>query len=335
LIAAQGGTGFDHSEVAFKSNNITGLYVPYSQNPILTQERGGIGPAFPITSTGHADMVETENGWYAVFLGCRPYEPEFYNTGRETFLTPVQWKDGWPIINPGYATVQYHYPLPLPGKYKAAAKKYGGNFSYKDEFTKTELDKDWIFLRTPKTNWYSLTDKKGFLRLQLLPETCSGNANPAFLAQRQQHLSFYAATSLQFNPTSGNEKAGLLIFQNETHFYFLCKTIDNSQNVICLYKSAGTKMELVKSIPLADDKNKEIQLYLQADGSTYSFYYSLDNKTQLPVAENIDGKFLSTRTAGGFVGSVIGLYATSSGIQTDNAAYFNWFSYKGDDVIYK
>ena len=84
LIAAEGGTGENHSEVVFRSKEVNGPYVPYEKNPILTQRQLSPARKFPITCTGHADFVQTESGrWWAVFLGCRPYEPyskNYYNT---------------------------------------------------------------------------------------------------------------------------------------------------------------------------------------------------------------------------------------------------------------
>jgi len=45
-------------------------------------------------------------------------------------------------------------------------------------------------------------------------------------------------------------------------------------------------------------------------------------------------KFLSTRVAGGFVGCMYALYATSFGKSCNNKAYFNWFEYQGNDDMY-
>ncbi|HEY0041899.1 MAG TPA: glycoside hydrolase family 43 protein, partial [Flavisolibacter sp.] len=153
LISAEGGTGADHSVVAFRSKNIFGPYTSYEKNPILTQ-RHIKGRKHPITSTGHADLVELPDGrWYTVFLGTRPYEGDYYNTGRETFLTPVVWENEWPLINPGVEDLQYSYPVPFPSKTrKATGSKYSGNFSYKDDFAGKALSKDWIFLRTLKAS---------------------------------------------------------------------------------------------------------------------------------------------------------------------------------------
>ncbi|MCW8849896.1 MAG: glycoside hydrolase family 43 protein, partial [Melioribacteraceae bacterium] len=186
LMAAEGGTAEDHSEVIFRSKNIDGPYEPYSGNPILTQRNLDPKRQNPITSTGHADLVETQNGeWWAIFLGCRPYEPfekNYYNLGRETFLAPVKWIEEpnsngsmWPIINPDYEEVQYYYNYPdIEVKEPIETTSYSGNFSKYYDFENNVLDKNFIFLRTPKEKWYSLIDKKGYLTLNVRPESCSG-----------------------------------------------------------------------------------------------------------------------------------------------------------------
>jgi len=53
------------------------------------------------------------------------------------------------------------------------------------------------------------------------------------------------------------------------------------------------------------------------------------------LLDGVDGKFLSTSVAGGFVGSVFGMYATSLGKPSTSKAYFNWIEYKGNDDVYK
>jgi xylan 1,4-beta-xylosidase len=112
LMCAEGGTDYEHSEVVFKSKTIDGPFIPYDKNPILTQRHLDKNRKNPVTNTGHADLVETPGGkWWAVFLGCRPYENNTFNTGRETFMAPVEWKEGWPIINPNFAEVQYTYAI--------------------------------------------------------------------------------------------------------------------------------------------------------------------------------------------------------------------------------
>ncbi len=336
LLCAEGGTGYNHSEVVFRSKTVDGPYISYEKNPILTQRHLNRERKDPVTTTGHADLVETPDGkWYAVFLGCRPYEGDFYNTGRETFMAPVEWKDGWPTINPGYEEVQYHYPVPMPQQTKSVNNNFSGNLYYKNDFKTKDLDPRFVFLRNPENNLYSLSVKKGSLSLPLKPQTVSGNENPAFIGFRQQNPEGYASTSLLFNAASKNEKTGLLIFQNETHYYFLCKSIENNTPVVQLYKSAlkaGENPELIISQKL--NSIKELQLKIEAKADKYAFYYAEKNNWIL-LKENVDGKFLSTKIAGGFVGCLYALYGTSLGKSSNTVAWFNWFEYKGNDEVYK
>jgi len=339
LICAEGGTGYNHAEVVFRSRTIDGPYISYEKNPILTQRHLSRSRKNPITTTGHADFVETTAGkWYAVFLGCRPYDDDHYNIGRETFMTPVEWKDGWPLINPGFEEVQYRYPVPLPGLTKKVDNNFNGNFLFKDEFNKGQLNYRWEFLRAPEENWYSLIEKKGSLSVKLLPQTCSGKENPAFVGFRQQHLKGYAAASIDFKAAAENEKAGLMIFQNETHFYFLCQSVQNNTPTVELYRSIANdkdgKMVLLQSgsLPFLKD---ELQLKIEARGNAYAFYYATQKGEWNLLKDAVDAKFLSTKTAGGFVGSMYTLYATSNGKKTSNKVYFSWFETKSDDELYK
>jgi alpha-N-arabinofuranosidase len=345
LIAAEGGTAGWHSEVVFKSTNAEGPYTPYEKNPILTQRTLDPTRPFPITSTGHADLVHMENGsWWAVFLGCRPYTPSdqgYYNTGRETFLAPVRWRDGWPIINPEYEQVQYRYPLPVKLPLMKGATRHGGNTAVRDDFNSRTLDFHWELLRTPRQQWYSLTERKGFLAMKVRPETCAEPVNPSFVGRRQQHLIGSASTRLEFAPAAENEKAGLMVFQNEKHFYFMCKSIVNNTPVIQLFKSkTGTpgdyQMELLASSDLDGGMmNKAVALKVEALGNTYSFLYATDKGKWTTLSENIDATFLSTRVAGGFVGCMYTLYATSLGKPGANTAYFDWYEATGNDEVYR
>jgi len=334
LMCAEGGTGYNHSEVVFRSIKVEGPYTSFQGNPILTQRDLDPKRPDPVTTTGHADLVQTPNGWYAVFLGCRPYEEDHYNNGRETFMAPVEWKEGWPVINPNYKEVQYRYPFPFSGaqNYKP---KYSGNFLFVDDFKSGELDPSWEFLRTPKESWYSFSEKRGSLMMRLLPETCSGKSNPAFLGHRQQHLDGDASTSINFSAKSENEKAGILIFQNENRFYFLCKSVENNIPVVQLYRSSPDtigRLELLQSQNLKGSGN--LQLKIEALGNSYSFYYSLNKMDWTILKSGVDAKYLSTKTAGGFVGCMYALYASSHGMPTSSKVWFDWFRYQGRDKVY-
>ena len=53
------------------------------------------------------------------------------------------------------------------------------------------------------------------------------------------------------------------------------------------------------------------------------------------LLETLDGKWLSTKTAGGFVGCMYALYVTSNGKPSTNTASLNWLEAKNDDDAYK
>jgi xylan 1,4-beta-xylosidase len=335
LLCAEGGTGYNHSEVVFRSKSLTTPFIPYEKNPILTQRHLDPNRDNPITTVGHADLIETADGkWYAVFLGCRPYEGNHFNTGRETFLTPVHWKDNWPIILEGNEVISYKYPLPNPPKKKNNYNSYSGNFTYKNEFTAATLDQRFTFLRTITDKWYNTVEKKGFLTLQLRPETVSGTGNPSFVGYRQQHLKCEVTTALTFSPVADNEKAGFVIFQNENHFYYLCQSIKNGKPVVQLYQSTDKKEMILLASQELTSLKQQLYLKIKAKGALYDFLFSTDNHKWNVLKDSVDAKFLSTETAGGFVGVVIGMYGTSQGSSSTSKAHFDWFEYKGLDDVY-
>lgn len=334
LCAAEGGTSVNHSQVILRSKLATGPYVPYEQNPILTQRHLDPNRKNPITSAGHAELVEGPDGnTYALFLAVRPYEGNYYNTGRETFIAPVKWQNDWPIINPYSEEIPYQFTANFK-EIKQKAIPQSGNFNYRIHFDKN-LDPSLLFLRTRDTSWFKLDHKNG-LTMKLRPETCMELGNPSFIGKRQQHLEGSASTSLTFRANAANEKAGLLIYQSESNFYFICKSIDQGQPVVQLFQSEPkTKnMNLLIQSPLTSPL-APLFLKIEAKGKFYDFYFAEKrNKWQL-LKEHADGKLLSTQQAGGFVGALYAVYATSSGQASENLASFKWLDYEGNDMVYR
>ena len=329
LICAEGGTGYNHSEVVFRSKSVEGPFESYEKNPILTQRQLDKNRKNPITTAGHADFVQTKEGhWYAVFLACRPYEDNHYNMGRETFMLPVTWKDGWPIILEGNEIIQNKYPVSMPALTKKVSNPFNANFVFKDDFKTSQLNSRYVFLRVPKKQWFELNPKKGTLSLQLLPQTCAQKENPAFVGFRQSHMNGEASTELSFTASNEKEKAGLLIFQSEHFYYYICQSIKNNQPVVQLYKATDTDdMELLAEEILPVLK-QHLQLKITSQGSFYQFSYSQQNNQWKILKAGVDAKFLSTKTAGGFVGSIYAMYATSQGNPSANIASFNWFKHE-------
>ena len=335
LYAAEGGTSVNHTEVVFRSKEPLGPFVPYEKNPILSQRELPKDRKDPITSAGHAQFVEGPDGkTYAIFLAVRPYEGNFYNTGRETFIVPVDWKDEWPVMNPGPNGVQYSYKANFPEVKQPGARPQSGNFGYTLTFEK-QLDPALLFLRTVDSTNFSLSKAKG-LTLKLKPETVAETGNPAFIGKRQQHMYCTTETELTFAPKAANEKAGLVIFQDEKHFYYLCKSVDGGKPMLQLFKSTADvkQPELLAQAPLKSATGS-VHLRIQAQGDACNFQFSENGKAWTVLKDKVDGKFLSTQVAGGFIGCVFGMYATSAGQPTTNTASFKWLKYEGNDPVYK
>jgi len=307
LICAQGGTADQHSEVVFRSRKVWGPYVSYKHNPILTQRDLNPARPFPVTSTGHAQFVTTPKGqWWSVFLGTRPYEDDSYNTGRETFLLPVHWKHGWPVILPKGKAVPYVVKRPdLPFD---PAPLDSGNLSYRDDFNSAALGPQWLMIRTPHERWYSLA--RSSLVLQSRPVAIGSDGQPSFVGRRQQNGWATVSTEMHYTPKIDGERAGLVAFQNRDHFYFVGLVRQDGKTEVCVSKrAADTAPANGTTLTCAPAPESPVLLKIVARGAAYDFYYGTAPDRWTALLRDADGTILSTKTAGGFVGTVIGPYA--------------------------
>ncbi|WP_229712681.1 glycoside hydrolase family 43 protein [Marivirga lumbricoides] len=335
LMTAEGGTAVNHSEMIYRTKDINDDFIPYKDNPILTQRSLDPGRKHPITSAGHADLIQHPNGnWYGVFLACRDYDQDHYNTGRETFMAPVKWVNDWPVFDLEGEEIRYKYDLPEGVLVDTTLFPLNGNFSFTDSF-EDSLGYHWYFLRTVKDPWYSVGEKLGFLTLETRPETISGESNPSFIAHRQQHQKFSAEVSLAFKPTDQNEKAGIVAFQNETHYYFLALAQEKGKMFVQVLKGGDDGEELVASKELETDSDGLIRLKISSDVTSYAFHFATDNDNWELLKEGLDSRYLSTREAGGFVGVSLAMYTSSYGKESEARAHFGEFTYSGNDAMFK
>lgn len=305
LMCAEGGTSDWHSEVIFRSKDPWGPYTAAQYNPILTQRDLPENRDFKITNAGHADMVETQEGeWWAVFLACRPYEDNMFNTGRETFLLPVQWENGFPIILPKGEQI----PIVVKKNNLTEKENYlAGNFVYNEEFDAQELDYSWIYIRTPQDDFYSINNGK--LNIKALPISIEEKKSPAAVLRRQQHTNFSLETQLEYTASTNNDFAGITLFQNEEYQFLFGKTVIDGKESVVLCRLEKNK-EILASIPLTSDS--PLKLKVEGKGRYYDFLYSQDTEDWKVIAEKVDASNLSTEIAKGFVGTCIGLYATTN-----------------------
>ncbi|RHW17777.1 glycoside hydrolase family 43 protein [Sphingomonas gilva] len=308
LICAEGGTAEGHSQVVLRSRKADGPYTPNPANPILTQRDLPRGRPDPITSAGHADFVQLPNGdWWATFLAVRPYRGDFYNTGRETFLMPVDWSGEWPRITAPGQAIPYVAARPaLPPQAKPAVPT-NGPFTIREEFDGAALGPHWMMMRNPRETWHRLQD--GALVLTARAAGLGDNANPSFLARRQQHRDVSASTLVRFAPAKGAQ-AGLAALQSDEYWFALAVADRGGGREIRLTQRAGPDdPKAGRIVARATAPAGPVRLRIRAEGDRYHFDHAGERGAWSTLHADADGKLLSTARAGGFVGAVFGLYA--------------------------
>lgn len=303
LVTAEGGTGDQHSANVYGAPALRGPWQRSWRSPILTQRNLKPRRTNPITCAGHADLVQTPEGdWWAVFLAQRPGPGGFQNLGRETYLMPVKWgPDGYPYITQAMDTV----PLvqSRPG-IEEGPQAQAGNFTWTDGFASTELAPEWIGLRGPVGTLELRGD--GRLTLRCLPEKASGRGVPQYLGRRLQHHAFTASATMDFDPASPTERAGLLLFKNESNHFFLASDGAN----ISLTHTTRHGDSTLASAPVAEGAAGPVELRVESDGVTMAFSFRRAGAPEWTLlTDNVDASLISCDRTGGFTGATIGFYA--------------------------
>lgn len=318
LMCAEGGTGGWHSEVIFVSDNPKGPYKPAPSNPILTQRHFPKDRANKVDWAGHADLVlGPDNKYYGVFLAIRPNEKDRVNMGRETFILPVDWSGEFPVFENGMIPMKPKLKTPKGVENKTATAGFlpNGNFTYQEDFTSEKLDYRWIGLRGPREAFIKI-GKKG---LQINPfETNIKELKPtSTLFYRQQHNSFSFTTTLDYKPNSEKDLAGVVAMQSEAFNYVFGITKKGNDYILLLQKnqrkdrrSREVSSEIIASTKI--DITKPVQLQVKANGDNYEFSYATNGTDFVKLGGTVSGDILSTNVAGGFTGTLLGLYATAA-----------------------
>ena len=183
-----------------------------------------------------------------------------------------------------------------------------GNFTYTDPLNGEQLDYRWVALRGPREAF--ITNDKNGVYLTPFATNIKQVAPTATLFHRQQHNHFKASVQLSYLPKSDKDLAGLTCYQSERFHYVFGITKKGSQYYIVLERTEKGASTLLASQEI--DLTLPITLQVAAQGNDYAFSYSTDGKPFVNVGGTVSGDVLSTNVAGGFTGSMIGLYATTN-----------------------
>ena len=335
LMTAEGGTSFEHSEMAMRIYAPHGLLQAFDayereaseagecipqvragercylgatvrafhadkKNPILTHRHLGLSES--LQCVGHADlMFHPELGWWMVCLGVRETRGEsdgelLSYLGRESFVAPVSWEH-----NPANWKLD-GTGLPSirkrdPGWPVACA----GLGRLADEIT-IAIENDGIVVE-PRIRSLPDSDVE-----PVLVDVADGSTNDV-MVRNERGISYRRITKLPTLmpiPVSGS----LVVRQNSTHY------------AVFSVQGAGVRYKTVNG----DDSQSGFVAGMRADGAWPAVLFG-DNHLSIIVANghepvdfasyarqrrvllSIDARFLSTEWAGGFVGCMAGFMA--------------------------
>ena len=306
LLIAEGGTERGHAVSIARGPSPAGPWEGCPANPILSHR----STDRPVQSTGHADLVEASDGsWWALLLGVRPLgtTPGFHVMGRETFLTPVEWVDRWPVVAPVDLEID-HRPPGADESIRAA-----GEASGRDEFDAARLDHRWVTIRRPAADFASLLARPGSLTIDGAGSSLD-SANPAYVGRRQQHHRCRARTRVDIGADGG---AGLSVMMDrEAHYDVFVR----GERVVARAR-VGPLVQVVGEAPRPPGP---VTLCVETAPHPLGpdmVVLGFEDDANVVVLAELDGRYLSTEVAGGFIGRTIGVFAE------DCTADFAWFDY--------
>ena len=307
LLLAEGGTGYRHMVTVLRAPSPYGPYESCPHNPVLThlnlQED-------PIQATGHADIIEDQNGrWWLVCLGFRPLDSrELHVLGRESFLAPMHWEDGWPVIgNHGRLAPLSDFAHLLPAR---PEKRPIGADDFFDDFTAARLSPQYAFIRSCDARRYSLEPGKGRLTLSGAGvHLCDAEATPVFLGVRQREFCGICQANLT---VEAGALAGITAFYNDSYHY--AAFVENRGGKI----HAGIK-KAIHDIRIhtrtAELTSANVTLTLRFNREWYEFSVTSGYDTFILGRGAVAGLCSECVAAHSFTGVFLGMYCESGHVQ--------------------
>lgn len=252
--------GTEGWQVCLRSRSI---YGPYEYRVIMDD-----ATSYPPNGLHQGGMVQLQDGrwWFVIMQDRGPI-------GRVPHLVPVSWQDGWPMLGAeGRDAVTY----PLPVATRRAAVKVPATT---DEFGRKELGLQWQWNHNPDPTRWSLTERKGYLRLHAAQAEKLDMARNT-LTQRVQGPLSQGTVELDVAGLKDGSVAGFGIFQRP--YAYLAVTQQDGRRTLAYYENDGLKETAVADLPTD-------RVWLRARTTdrdfTARFYYSLDGTHFRPVGD--------------------------------------------------
>ncbi len=199
VFAPAGGVAEGYQAV-FRARDI---YGPYEARKVM--DRGTTA----INGPHQGAWVDTPGGehWFFHFQELPAY-------GRVVHLQPLRWQeDGWPVIGEDSTTVGKGQPVIVHRK-PALPQQAESVPATSDDFSSPTLGLQWQWQANPRSEWYSLTENPGCLRLRCLPRGVADSfwVVPGILMQKFPAPEFVVTVKLELSATHDGAVAGLIVF---------------------------------------------------------------------------------------------------------------------------
>jgi beta-xylosidase len=283
-----------------RADKITGPY----EGRLALQDKG----------VAQGGLIDTPSGdWYAyLFQDCG-------SVGRIPFLVPVKWEDEWPVLGE-----QGKVPdvLNLP-----ASRGLIPGIVASDEFDRKAGDRDlplvWQWNHNPDNSLWSVSERKGFLRLKTGRIDTSFVKSRNTLTQRTFGPVSSGYTKLDVSNLKEGDYAGLCALQRKFGQVGVKRV--NGANYIFMVSAETNRPVELQSIPLSQN---QVYLKISCDfrnrTDVANFFYSLDGDTWTEIGGPLKMEYSLMEH---FMGYRFGLfnYATK---EAGGYADFDWFRIK-------
>jgi beta-xylosidase len=225
--------------------------------------------AFADLGVAQGGIVDTPDGkWFAYLFR------DYGSVGRIPYIVPMKWEDGWPVIGVNGKVPE---TLDLP-----ASKGLIPGIVNNDEFDRKKgepaLPLVWQWNHNPDNSLWSVSERKGFLRLK------TGRIDTLFvksrntLTQRTFGPVSSGITKLDASNLKEGDLAGLCAFQRKFGQVGV-KNIDGKKYIFMVSNKTDTPTEL-ESVPLTQNEvYLKIECNFRDKTDVARFFYSLDGKT--------------------------------------------------------
>ncbi|KAK4446048.1 hypothetical protein QBC34DRAFT_441232 [Podospora aff. communis PSN243] len=333
LLTAEGGTGYDHAVTFCRSRSIWGPYEVHPQKHILTSKDH---PLAALQRAGHGDLVDTPDGrTYLVHLTGRPTtQLRRCVLGRETAIQEAYWSpsDDWLYIKNG-PVPSLHVDLPAARD----ETPYWAPKSY--TFSGPDLPIDFQWLRTPDTARIFRTDPSDGVLTLIGRESPGSWFEQALVARRQEHFSYDAETTVDFQPEDERQFAGLTAYYCRFNFFYLTVSAhsDGQRELLIQASEASWPLGGLNAQrllePVSLPREGKVKLKVSVRGRALQFYYALEGEGGWKeVGPVLDASIVSDECGGhqahgSFTGAFVGV-ACSDLNGTAREARFEGFVYR-------